>query len=136
MTTAVRPSPWPFLAWAAVGAGFCVAALTLFTIGIIVLPLSILALIALLVWRGGRNTTATGLLSGGALVALYVGYLNRGGPGEVCSTTATEQHCVSEWSPWPWLAAGVLLLATSIGLFLRLRYAAEGESRRRARPLG
>ena len=36
--------------------------------------------------RGGRNSSVIGLISGAGLVPLYIGYLNRDGPGEVCST--------------------------------------------------
>jgi hypothetical protein len=52
---------------------------------------------------------------------LLVAYLNRGGPGNVCTTTATSQSCTTEWSPWPWLAAGLLLVAAGAVTFAWLR---------------
>jgi hypothetical protein len=112
---------WPFLAWAAVGAGTCLAFLTAFTIGIFVMPLVIAATITLLRWRGGRTVTAVGVISGLGLVPLYVAYLNRGGPGDVCSTSTGGQICITEWSPWPWFTAGVALIALGVAAFALLR---------------
>jgi len=118
MNAAVRPGIWPFLAWVALGAGFVLTALTALSIGVFVLPVAIAALIVLLRWRGSRNVTAVGLLTGAGIVPLYVSYLNRDGPGTVCRGTATGQTCIYEWSPWPWLLAGVALVAVGMGLFL------------------
>lgn len=115
------PSVWLFLLWAALGAGSFVALLTPFTIGIVLGPLTVAALIALLAWHRSRNGSCTGLLAGAGLVPLYVSYLNRSGQGEVCSTTGTRNHCVTEWSPWPWLVAGMLMGACGVALFLWLR---------------
>jgi hypothetical protein len=125
MMTQPQPSgrslTWPFLAWAAVGAGACLALLAVLTIGIFVLPLVIVATVALLTWRKGRTIAAVGVVAGLGLVPLYVAYLNRGGPGNVCSTSAGGQSCSTEWSPWPWLAAGLLLIALGVGAFVLLR---------------
>jgi len=112
---------WPFLAWAAVGAGACLTLLTVFTIGIFVLPLVIAATVTLLRWRGGRTVTAVGVISGLGLVPLYVAYLNRGGPGDVCSSAAAGQICTTEGSPWPWFAAGVALIIAGVAAFALLR---------------
>jgi hypothetical protein len=120
----VRPRVWPFLAWAVVGAGLCIALLTALTIGIFVLPVTLGGMAALLLWRGSRNGSAFGLPAGAGTVPLYVSYLNRGGPGNVCATAGTGQSCISEWSPWPWLAAALLLVAAGAGLFLWLRHEA------------
>lgn len=103
---AVRPSVWLFLLWAVLGAGSSLALLTPFTIGIVLGPLTVAALIALLALHRSRNVSCTGLLAGAGIVPLYVSYLNRSGPGEVCSTTRTGGSCVTEWSPWPWLVGG------------------------------
>ena len=53
-----------------------------------------------------------GLISGLSLPLFYVAFLNRSGPGTVCTSTATSQSCVDEWSPWPWLAIGIVLLVS------------------------
>jgi MYXO-CTERM domain-containing protein len=129
MTTSTRPAtarppaaPWYFLAWLAVGAGFCLSLATVLTIGVFVLPATIVALIVLLSRPGSRNSSAAGAISGLGLVPLYVAFLNRSGPGTVCSSTAGGgQECTDQWSPWPFLAIGLLLVAAGLGLFLALR---------------
>ncbi len=56
-------------------------------------------------------------LSGLGVLPLVVAWLNRDGPGEVCrSLGATGQECTEEWSPWPWLAVGVTLVAAGVVL--------------------
>ena len=107
-----------FLAWTAVGAGLVFAVLGWITVGVIVGPI---AAVALLLWPGSRNSSSAGLVSGAGVIALYVGYLNRDGPGTVCHVTGTASSCVDEWSPWPWLAFGVLLVAGGVALRLWLR---------------
>ncbi|MFJ1970915.1 hypothetical protein ACIO93_19770 [Streptomyces sp. NPDC087903] len=99
--------PW-FLAWLAIGAAAGLGVLTILTIGLYLLLISVAAALAV----AARRRSAVGLpglLSGVGLPLLYVAYLNRQGPGTVCTTTATGQSCVDEWSPWLWLAAGVVL---------------------------
>jgi hypothetical protein len=121
ITAPSRPRIWPFFAWAAIGTGAFLALITGFTIGLLVLPLVLVALTALLIWPGSRTSAALGLISGLGLMPLVVAYLNRGGPGNVCTTTATSQSCTTEWSPWPWLAAGLLLIAAGAVAFAWLR---------------
>jgi hypothetical protein len=97
-----------FVLWAMVGAGAVASLLTVLTIGIFLLPVTAL-LAGLLAWRGNRRLAGPGILAGLGLIPLYVGYLNRGGPGMVCTGTAVAGSCTQEWSPWPWVAAGVAL---------------------------
>ena len=125
MSGAGRVRVWPFFAWALVGAGSFVALLAVFTIGIFVLPLVLAAMTGLLIWRGSRNVAAVGVVSGLGLVPLYVAFLNRGGPGDVCSSSSAGQSCTTEWSPWPWLIAGILLVGGGGLLFAWLRPGAE-----------
>ncbi len=122
-TVRAAPSAAMFFGWTAVGACASAGVLTPFTIGPFLL-LGAAAAAAASVWRHGLNRACAGLLSGAGLIPLYVGYLNRRGPGQVCTTTATGQQCVSEWSPWPWLAFGVLLIAGGVVVFLALRHSA------------
>jgi hypothetical protein len=122
ITAPSRPRIWPFFAWAAVGTGAFFTVITGFTVGLLVLPLVVVALAALLIWPGSRTSAALGLISGLGLMPLLVAYLNRGGPGNVCTTTtATSQSCTTEWSPWPWLAAGLVLVAVGAVAFGWLR---------------
>jgi hypothetical protein len=101
--------------WAAIGAGTVTAALTVLTIGIFVL-LATAGLAAVLIRRTGARLAGPGLLVGAGLLPLYVGYLNRGGPGMVCTTTPTGGSCTQEMSPWPWGAAGLFLIGTGIAV--------------------
>lgn len=114
-----RPTALGFAGWTVAGVGICLGLLTGFTIGIFVLAAAALLVGALRPRPGDRNGSAVGLVSGTGLVPLYVAYLNRAGPGEVCTRTLTEQRCDEMWSPWPWLATGLVLVALGVALFTR-----------------
>jgi hypothetical protein len=122
-TAADRSWLW-FAAWTVVGTGWCLALATVMTIGPVfvapvVLVLTVLLLVAL---RRGSAVGLPGLLSGPAAVLFLIGYLNRGGPGPVCSTTATGgEGCTDAWDPAPFLAAGSLFLVAGVVLFLVVR---------------
>lgn len=121
------PGVWPFLAWVLAGAGACVAIVTPLSIGPFVAPIVLVGIAALLIWRGSRNASAAGLLAGLGTVPIYIAYLNRGGPGLICSETpGGGQECITEWSPWPFLVVGLLLLAAGAALFGWLRRRAAG----------
>lgn len=103
--------------WAIAGAAGALGVLTLLTIGIFVLPAA-LALGAVLAWRGRGQQTGPGIVAGLGLPLLYVGYLNRSGPGTICTTFADGGQCTQETSPWPWLGAAVLLAVVGVALSL------------------
>lgn len=123
--TGTRRATVAFLGWTAVGAGMVLGVLTILTIGILVLPATAL-LAGFLAWRRPSRQAWPGLLTGLGLVPLYVAYLNRGGPGNVCTTTALSESCMQERSPWPWVAVGLGLAGagTVLGLVLRRSRAA------------
>lgn len=73
----------------------------------------------LLVRRQPATRGLPGLISGLGVPLLYVAYLNRAGPGTICTTVTGGQECDDEWSPWPWLAVGVILLALGAAVFVR-----------------
>jgi hypothetical protein len=98
-----------FIAWAAVGAGFAFGVLSILSIGVFVLAVDAVAAV-LLARHPQARAGLTGLVSGLGLPLLYVAFLNRAGPGTVCTMTATSQSCADEWSPWPWLFIGVALV--------------------------
>ena len=102
-----------FTAWMIVGAGYAFGFLSF--AGLFVLPIMLLITVLLLRIRAPSPSIGVqGLVSGLGLPILYIAWINREGPGEVCHTTATENFCVSEWSPWPWLVAGLILVATGL----------------------
>ncbi len=109
-----------FLAWTTIGGGAALGLLTILTIGIFVLPATAL-LAVLLAWRGQTVQAGPAIVTGLGLIPLYVAYLNRGGPGTVCTTTALSQSCMQETSPWPWVAAGLCLAAAGAGLSVVVR---------------
>jgi hypothetical protein len=107
-----------FAAWLIIGAGYALSFLGAASIGLFVLPLPVLATI-LLARRQRAHGGLPGLISGLGVPLLYVAYLNRAGPGTICTTiTGGGQDCTDEWSPWPWLAAAVILLALGVAAFI------------------
>ncbi|MFJ3639600.1 hypothetical protein ACIPRD_07600 [Streptomyces sp. NPDC090108] len=110
MRRSVRP--W-FFAWFTVGALASLGVLSLLSVGLYLLPAA-LAAAALLALRPRSHAGLPGLVSGLGIPLLYVAFLNRGGPGTVCTTSAAGQSCVDEYDPWVWLAAGVVLLLAGI----------------------
>lgn len=112
-----------FAAWLTVGGAFMLGTLEALTIGVFVLPAAIVAAVALV--RAHRPYgQLLGLISGLGVPLLYVGYLNRGGPGDVCTTGRDGgQSCTEEWNPWPWAAVGSLLIVIGVIAFARHRAA-------------
>jgi hypothetical protein len=111
-----------YWAWAAVGAFGTLALLAALTIGIFLVPVVLVAVVVL-VRRPESFRGLPGLVSGLGAPLLYVAYLNRDGPGEVCTTSGGGVSCTEEWSPWPWLGLGVLLVVIGAALFLSSRAA-------------
>jgi len=105
--------PW-FLAWAAVGVGF---ALGISALGVFALPVALLVT-ALLVLRRHADRSAYGILVGIGLLALYVAYVQRRGPGTVYWHTATASGSDQYLDPRPWLVGGILLVAAGVVAFL------------------
>jgi hypothetical protein len=110
-----------FLGWLVIGAGGSLGVLSLLTIGPFVL-LATLMLAGLLLWRVDFGWAMAGIISGAAAPVLYVAWLNRDGPGNVCTTYADGgQSCGDEWSPWPFVAVAVILLVAGVVVFVRQR---------------
>lgn len=116
-----------FVAWLVVGAGYGVALVGALTIGVLVLPVAVAATVAVASRSHGRGMP--GLASGLGAPLLYIAYLNRSGPGLVCTAVGRSgQRCMDEGSPWPWVAAGLVLLVGGAAAF------SAGRGRRRCPP--
>ncbi|WP_193613410.1 hypothetical protein [Nocardioides lijunqiniae] len=108
-----------FVAWCVVGAALATGVAGLLTIGVVVLPLAVVAGAATL-WLVGLDRGLAGLVSGLSAAPLLVAWGSRGGPGEVCraqAADATYVSCIEAWNPWPWLAAGVVLVVVGVAVF-------------------
>jgi hypothetical protein len=109
-----------FAAWCAAGVGGCFGVLSLLTVGPFVLLVTLM-LCGWLLWRQGFGAGMAGLLTGAAVPLLYLAWLNRDGPGAVCTRTTTSLTCGDQWSPWPFLVVAVGAAAAGLVLFLHLR---------------
>lgn len=113
-TTNRANAAW-LVAWTAVGAAYALGVLAILSIGMFLLAIAAVATFFL-----GRQPKArsgiAGLVSGAGLPLFYVAFLNRSGPGTVC----TGHSCVDEWSPSPWLVIGVALVVVG-GVWFALR---------------
>ncbi len=107
--------------WVVVGAVLGFGMASLLTVGIFVLPVGV-ALAVIGARRPALRTRAAGgMLAGVGLIALYIAWLNRGGPGTVCHYTATTTECGERWSPWPFVVVAVLLVLVSVVVLRRPR---------------
>ena len=109
-----------YAGWCVAGAGLSLGVLSLLTIGPFVLLVTF-ALCGWMLWRQGFGAGMAGIVTGAAVPLLYVAWLNRDGPGQVCTRTAISESCGDEWSPWPLLAAAVVLVVVGIVMFAVLR---------------
>jgi hypothetical protein len=98
--------------WLVLGAGFVIGVVSV--IGVIVLPIVIVLIVLLSRVRSARPAWP-GLIAGFGLPLLYIAWLNRRGPGNICTTFADGgESCVEQMTPWPWFVLGAGLLATGI----------------------
>ena len=76
---------------------------------------------ALAVLLGGANISAVGVVTGVGIWGFVLGWLNRDGPGEVCTTSTNGGTCTELWAPWPFWLAGALLVIIPMSGFVCLR---------------
>lgn len=108
-----------FVGWVVVGAGYGGVLAAAFAGGLLLLPIALGGTIVLT--RGGREQGIPGLFSGLGIGPLAVAYLNRDGPGDVCTKTPSGDACVQDFNPLPWLLVGLVLLIIGLVWFLRRR---------------
>jgi hypothetical protein len=128
MTAENRSALRWYFAWMGVGAGLSFGVLAILSIGIYILAVAIVATV-FLARRSEARVGVAGLVSGFGLPLLYVAFLNRSGPGVVCTVTSTSSSCVERWSPWPWLVIGTAILVAGLAWFIAASYRRAGQQR-------
>lgn len=135
MSVAGRASEQPyherrwFVAWAAIGCGLGLAAVSFGPL--LFIPVLVVAVV-LAARQGGLHRltrSSCGVFSGLGVVSLFVAYVQRKGPGTVYWHTATASGSDTYLDPRPWLAAGVALVVAGILAFVLV-------GRRARRPTG
>jgi len=117
--TAERSPTWAgFVAWALVGGLFGFASISFIVIAFI--PAIVILILA--ITRKNLVPSGWGALAGLGVVPLLVAYIQRKGPGTVCWQSGTASGCDDYLNPWPWLIAGVVMVAIGVGgQFIRMR---------------
>jgi hypothetical protein len=115
--TGAEAAGW-FAVWVVVGAAYATGLAGALTVGIVLVPIAIVATVVL-VGRRAALVGAPGAGVGAGAVLFYLAYVNRAGPGLVCTRIAAGagMRCVDETSPWPWLAAGVVVVLVAVVVF-------------------
>ena len=106
-----------FAAWTAMGAGFAFGVLAAASIGLAFVLITFIVTV-FLARRRSSFCGVAGVTSGLGIGPLYMAFINRSGPGDICSSTATSLSCVSEVSPWPWFVIGVVLAIAGCLIFV------------------
>lgn len=111
------PAPWwAYGLWVGVGVLFGLGLAAILTIGVLLLAAGVVLAAVALSRRAARNASAIAVVCGVGAVPLYLAWLNRGGPGNVCHVEQASEICIQEWSPWPFLAVGIVIVVA--GLYL------------------
>ncbi|MEU2427081.1 hypothetical protein ABZ619_39730 [Streptomyces sp. NPDC007851] len=110
-----------FTGWLLTGALYLLALLTVFSIGLFILPLPVAGTVVLAT-RRGTERGLLGLVSSVSLPLFLLTYLNRHGPGTYCDNSTVGQTCTEGLlNPWLLLLGGLLLLAAGVALFLTIQ---------------
>ena len=113
---AVGARAW-FGAFTLLGAAWAFSLVSILSIGMVILPLATVATVVLLTRRSSRQGLP-GLVAGLGAPLVYVAYLNRAGPGNVCTAVVRGASCMQEFDPLPWLIVGLALVAAGVAAFL------------------
>lgn len=103
-----------FAAWMLVGATFGFGVVSILTVGAPIVAVGVLAALLLLRWHAPRRSLA-GIVSGVAAPFAYLCFINRDGPGLVCTGGGSQAlRCVDEPSPWGFGLVAVLLFCGGV----------------------
>lgn len=106
--------------WALVGALGALGIAALPSIGIFALLVAALLTILGVALRIDRRTLSA-LLIGAAVIPFYIAWLNRDGPGNICIQIENGTSCGEQASPWPFVAAGAVMIALGLVLLRAAR---------------
>jgi hypothetical protein len=110
-----------FLAWTTVGVGFVGGLLAVFAFPVTLVLWGVSGAGAAVITKHKRARVAwPGIASGASILVFLIAYLSRDGPGEVC-TAHIGRACTSfeqQWSPWPFVAVGVIMLVGGVVGFI------------------
>lgn len=109
----------------AIGGGLVALGLLTITVPGLLGAVAVVAILAMILVRRGVGPSAAGIVAGLALPVLYVAWLNRGGPGNVCH----GEECTDAYSPWPFVAVALVLVGVGVALFVTLRRRTGGRGR-------
>ncbi|MBO9556022.1 hypothetical protein [Cellulomonas sp.] len=118
-----RVAPWAYGWWVLVGALAGLGVAGLLTIGVVFLAVAVVLVIVGLRVPALRGSAALGAIGGLAAAPLYLAWLNRSGPGRVCTTSGVDTTCADQLSPWPFVAVAVVLVVVCVVLVRRSRTA-------------
>jgi hypothetical protein len=121
------PATWgAFAAWVVIGAAALFGLISFAVVAIV--PVAII--VGLAARTKSIHGSWYGVLVGIGSILLLVSFLQRHGPGTVCWHTATASGCDEYLNPWPFLVAGVTLVAAGFVYFLQRRRLDLGNGRR------
>jgi hypothetical protein len=113
-----------FFAWSAVGVGFVGGLLAAFALPVALVLWIVSGAGAAVIAKHERAREAwLGIISGPSMLVFWIAYRNRDGPGEVCiahtgpACTGSEQ----QWSPWPFVVVGVIMVVGGVVGFVFTR---------------
>ena len=122
----VRWWPLAWIWWIVVGAAIGFGIVGLLTVGVPFLALGLVMAVAGAVMPRTRNRLAFMAVAGASAAPLTLAWLNRSGPGTLCETNGDETTCIEQWSPWPFVAVAIVLVATGVVLATRKGPDSEG----------
>lgn len=116
--------------WVFCGALWGFGLLAIMSIGFILLPLAGVLTFGLERTGKGKPDERNGCaVAGFGLALLLIAFLNRSGPGTVCSTTPNSVSCADLLHPLPWLLAGLVFVIAGTILFIRCATQQSGTGR-------